>query len=187
MAFNAALARCSGVAHSGGRFLARVILSSSFWYRSDCPSCFIRSSIAYARTGLVEKLGTRALRHRPALSCFLPTISPSCWWTFFQPKTFCAVRISSCGPDGILSGVLIAIYCSLPQTCQTDSRRLIRDRQRRQILNWLRHHKNEDPSAIKLIIISFWSIASRLASNRKFFMIITKRPAAHPHPSFFVA
>ena len=59
--------------------------------------------------GLVEKRGTRALRHRPALSCFLPTISPSCWCIFFQPKTFCAVRMSSCGPEGVLSGVFFAI------------------------------------------------------------------------------
>jgi hypothetical protein len=44
----AALLRCSGVAHSGGRLLALVILDSSLRYCSERPSCFMRSSIAYA-------------------------------------------------------------------------------------------------------------------------------------------
>ena len=45
-AFNAALLRCSGVAHSGGRFCAFVIFKSSLLYRSKRPSFFIWSSIA---------------------------------------------------------------------------------------------------------------------------------------------
>jgi hypothetical protein len=40
--------------------------------------------------------------------------------------------------------------------------RLIRDRHRRQILNRLRHHKNEDASAVKTRIMTFGSMASRL-------------------------
>ena len=38
----------------------------------------------------------------------------------------------------------------------------MRDRHRRQILNRLRHHRNEDASAVKTRIMTFWSIASRL-------------------------
>ena len=45
-AFIAALLRCSGVAHSGGRFCAFVIFKSSLLYRSKRPSFFIWSSIA---------------------------------------------------------------------------------------------------------------------------------------------
>ena len=39
-----------------------VILKSSFAYRSERPSCFMCSSIAYALTGLVEYCGTLAVR-----------------------------------------------------------------------------------------------------------------------------
>jgi hypothetical protein len=42
MALSAALHRCSGVAHSCGRFFERVILESSLANRSDRPSCFMR-------------------------------------------------------------------------------------------------------------------------------------------------
>jgi hypothetical protein len=38
----------------------------------------------------------------------------------------------------------------------------MRDRHRREILNRLRHHKNEDANAVKTRIMTFWSIASRL-------------------------
>jgi hypothetical protein len=57
-------------------------------------------------------------------------------------------------------------YCSAPQTWQTDAHRLMRDRHRRQILNRLRHHKNEDASAVKTKRMTFWSIASRLFHAR---------------------
>src|SRR5262252_6515120 len=56
-------------------------------------------------------------------------------------------------------------YCSLPQTGQTDAHRLMRDLHRRQILNRLRHHKNEDANAVKTRIITFWSIASRQSTQ----------------------
>jgi hypothetical protein len=53
-------------------------------------------------------------------------------------------------------------YCSAPQTWQTDAHRLMRDRRRRQILNRQRHHKNEDASAVKAKMMTFWSTTSRL-------------------------
>src|SRR5215468_789482 len=56
-------------------------------------------------------------------------------------------------------------YCSAPQTWQTATHCLIRDRHRRQILNRLRHHKNEDASAVKTRIITFGSIANRLSGR----------------------
>jgi hypothetical protein len=38
----------------------------------------------------------------------------------------------------------------------------MRDRHRRQSLNRLRHHKNEDASAVKTRIMTFWSIMLRV-------------------------
>jgi hypothetical protein len=38
----------------GRHILERLILASSFWYRSNRPSCFIMSSADNACTGLVE-------------------------------------------------------------------------------------------------------------------------------------
>src|SRR5262245_3298685 len=54
-------------------------------------------------------------------------------------------------------------YCSAPHTWQTVAHRLMRDRHRRQILNRLRHHKNDDASAVKTRIMTFGSIASHLS------------------------
>ena len=39
----------------------------------------------------------------------LPTSAPSCLWTFFQPNTLCAVKASSSGPGGILSGAFVGM------------------------------------------------------------------------------
>jgi hypothetical protein len=47
---------------------------------------------------------------------------------------------------------------TVPQTWQTDVQRLMRDRHRRQILNRLRFHKNEDAAAAKMRIKIFWII-----------------------------
>jgi hypothetical protein len=60
-------------------------------------------------------------------------------------------------------GLYSPSYCSAPQTWQTAAHRLMRDRHRRQILNRLRHHTNEDASAVKTRITIFWNIASRLS------------------------
>src|SRR5262245_4560121 len=62
-------------------------------------------------------------------------------------------------PDAILFALCSPSYCSAPQTRQTVAHRLMRDRHRRHILNRLRHHKNEDPSAVKARMITLWSIA----------------------------
>jgi hypothetical protein len=51
-------------------------------------------------------------------------------------------------------------YCSAPQTWQTDSHRLMRDRHLRHTLNRARHHRNEDASAAKTRIMTFWIIAT---------------------------
>ena len=48
IALSAALLRCSAVAHSGGKLSSLEIFASSFIYRSERPSCLIRSSMAYA-------------------------------------------------------------------------------------------------------------------------------------------
>src|SRR5262249_7052026 len=56
-------------------------------------------------------------------------------------------------------------YCSAPQTRQTDAHRLMRDRHRRQILNRVRHHRNDDASSVKTRMMTFWSIASSLSSQ----------------------
>ena len=53
-------------------------------------------------------------------------------------------------------------YCSAPQMWQTDAHRLMRDRHLRHILNRLRHHRNEEASAVKMKRMMFWSIASHL-------------------------
>jgi len=51
------------------------------------------------------------------------------------------LSISSCGLMGFYR--VLCFYCSAPHTWQTVAHRLMRDRRRRQILNRLRHHKNE--------------------------------------------
>src|SRR5262245_28830991 len=70
------------------------------------------------------------------------------------------------GRSGFYRELCSPSYCAEPQTWQTDSHRLMRDRHRRQILNRLRHHRNEDASAVKTRIITLWSIASRRFSAR---------------------
>src|SRR5215469_5181198 len=70
------------------------------------------------------------------------------------------------GRSGFYRELCSPSYCAAPQTWQTDSHRLMRDRHRRQILNRLRHHRNEDASPVKTKIMTFWSIASRLFRAR---------------------
>jgi hypothetical protein len=81
-------------------------------------------------------------------------------------------------------------YCSAPQTWQTDSHRLMRDRHRRHILNRLRHHRADDASAVKTRIKTFWSIASGLfpaRSNTESFSGMNDEQCQSAGPTFCLA
>src|SRR5262245_16654150 len=83
---------------------------------------------------------------------WMKTVKKVSYSCYRGSSRFDSVR-SSVYRDAALMGfywVLCSLfYCSAPQTWQTVTHRLMRDRHRRHILNRVRHHRNDDRQRCK--------------------------------------